>query len=184
MQPAQLVMEGVSKHFAGVQALREVGLTARAGEVLALMGENGAGKSTLLKIMSGAYAPDAGRIQIDGKPVTIAAPADAHCLGVRVVAQEPEIIPYVSVAENVYTGVLPRRGRLFDRAALRAKVAADIEHSGFAGMIDPGQLGAAFRPRSVSWSRFSGRFRGPYVSSRSTSRPRRFPTTRRTRCSR
>ena len=57
MPPAALVMEGVSKHFAGVQALSEVGLTARAGEVLALMGENGAGKSTLLKIMSGAYAP-------------------------------------------------------------------------------------------------------------------------------
>ena len=146
MQPAALVMEGVSKRFAGVQALREVGLTARAGEVLALMGENGAGKSTLLKIMSGAYAPDAGRIQIDGKPVRIAAPADAHRLGVRVVAQEPEIIPYVSVAENVYAGALPRRGRLFDRAALRAKVAADIERSGFSGMIDPDQLGNSLSP--------------------------------------
>ena len=146
MQPAALVMEGVSKRFAGVQALREVGLTARAGEVLALMGENGAGKSTLLKIMSGAYAPDAGRVQIDGKPVRIAAPADAHRLGVRVVAQEPEIIPYVSVAENVYAGVLPRRGRLFDRAALRAKVAADIERSGFSGMIDPDQLGNSLSP--------------------------------------
>ena len=146
MPPAALVMEGVSKHFAGVQALREVGLTARAGEALALMGENGAGKSTLLKILSGAYAPDAGRIQIDGKPVAIASPADAHRLGIRVVAQEPEIIPYVSVAENVYAGALPRRGGLFDRTALRAKVAADIERSGFVGMIDPNQLGASLSP--------------------------------------
>jgi len=146
MAPAALVMEGVSKHFAGVQALSNVGLTARAGEVLALMGENGAGKSTLLKILSGAYAPEAGRIQIDGKPVTIASPADAHRLGVRVVAQEPEIIPYVSVAENVYAGALPRRGRLIDRAALRAKVAADIERSGFSGMIDPDQLGNSLSP--------------------------------------
>jgi len=146
MPPAALVMEGVSKHFAGVQALSEVGLTARAGEVLALMGENGAGKSTLLKIMSGAHAPEAGRIQMDGKLVAIAAPADARRLGIRVVAQEPEIIPYVSVAENVYAGALPRRGRLIDRAALRAKVAADIRRSGFSGMIDPDQLGNSLSP--------------------------------------
>ncbi len=146
MPPAALVMEGVDKHFAGVQALSEVRLTARAGEVLALMGENGAGKSTLLKILSGAYTPEAGRIQIDGKPVTISAPADAHRLGVRVVAQEPEIIPYVSVAENIYAGALPRRGRLVDRAALRAKVAADIQRSGFLGMIDPDQLGNSLSP--------------------------------------
>ena len=146
MRSAALVMEGVSKQFAGVQALRDVGMTARAGEVLALLGENGAGKSTLLKIMSGAYVPDAGRIQIDGKTVTISTPADAHSLGVRVVAQEPEIIPYVSVAENVYAGALPHRGRLFDRAALRAKVAADIERSGFSGMVDPDQLGNSLSP--------------------------------------
>jgi ABC-type sugar transport system ATPase subunit len=146
MPPAALVMEGVSKHFVGVQALSEVGLTARAGEVLALMGENGAGKSTLLKIMSGAHAPEAGRIQMDGKPVVIAGPADAHRLGIRVVAQEPEIIPYVSVAENVYAGALPRRGRLIDRSALRAKVAADIRRSGFSGMIDPDQLGNSLSP--------------------------------------
>ena len=146
MRFAALVMEGVSKQFAGVQALRDVGMTARAGEVLALLGENGAGKSTLLKIMSGAYVPDAGRIQIDGRTVTISTPADAHSLGVRVVAQEPEIIPYVSVAENVYAGALPHRGRLFDRAALRAKVAADIERSGFSGMVDPDQLGNSLSP--------------------------------------
>jgi L-arabinose transport system ATP-binding protein len=139
-------MEGVSKRFAGVQALSEVGLIARAGEVLALLGENGAGKSTLLKILSGANLPDAGRIQIDGKPVTIAAPADARRVGVRLVAQEPEIIPHVSVAENVCVGVLPRRGRLFDRAALRANVAADIERNGFSGMIDPDQLGNSLSP--------------------------------------
>ncbi|MFY9971542.1 MAG: sugar ABC transporter ATP-binding protein, partial [Roseiarcus sp.] len=146
MQPAALVLEGVNKQFAGVQALRDVGMTARAGEVLALLGENGAGKSTLLKIMSGAYVPDGGRIQIDGKTVTISRPADARYLGIRVVAQEPEIIPYVSVAENVYAGALPRRGRLFDRAALSAKVAADIERSGFSGMVDPDQLGNSLSP--------------------------------------
>ena len=184
MPPAALVMEGVSKRFAGVQALREVGLTARAGEVLALMGENGAGKSTLLKIMSGAYAPDAGRIAIDGEPVAIASPADARRLGVRVVAQEPEIIPFVSVAENVYAGALPRRAGLFDRTALRAKVAADIERSGFSGLIDPDQPGGGLSPLNASWSRFCARCREMSGFWRSTSRHRRCPSTRRRRCSR
>ena len=94
--------------------------------------------------------PDAGRIQIDGRPVTIAAPVDARRLGVRLVAQEPEIIPHVSVAENVCVGVLPRRGRLFDRAALRAKVAADTTPTAYSGMIDPTNSATAFRRRSDS----------------------------------
>jgi L-arabinose transport system ATP-binding protein len=144
--PPVLVMEGICKRFAGVQALLDVGLTARAGEVLALMGENGAGKSTLLKVMSGTNIPEAGRILIDGVPVNIGAPVDARRHGIRVVGQEPEIIPYVSVAENVYVGALPRHGRLFDRAQLRARVADDIAQSGFAGMIDPDQPGSTLSP--------------------------------------
>ncbi|MDR3518862.1 MAG: sugar ABC transporter ATP-binding protein [Azospirillaceae bacterium] len=141
-----LIMTGVSKRFAGVQALKEVSLSAHAGEVLALMGENGAGKSTLLKVMTGNYIPDAGQIMIDGAPVHLTTPGDARRLGIRVVPQEPEIIPYVSVAENIYAGALPTRGRLFNRAALRARVAADIERSGFSGMIDPDQLGNTLSP--------------------------------------
>jgi L-arabinose transport system ATP-binding protein len=145
-----LRVDGVSKRFAGVRALTEVSLDVRAGEVLALMGENGAGKSTLLKILSGDHLPDAGRLLLDGRPVTFGDPAEARRAGVRVIYQEPEIIPHVSVAENVYAGALPRRGRswgrsvgrLVDRAALDRKVRADLERYGFADVLEPGTLGS------------------------------------------
>src|SRR4051812_9407249 len=105
----RLTMRDIPKALGGVQALRDVSLDARAGEVLALVGENGAGKSTLLKILSGAHLPDTGAMMLDGKPVTFSSPHAAHAAGVRVIYQEPEIIPHVSVAENIYVGELPRR---------------------------------------------------------------------------
>jgi L-arabinose transport system ATP-binding protein len=138
-----LRVESLSKRFAGVQALQDVHIDVRAGEVLALMGENGAGKSTLLKILSGDYQPDSGRLLLDGEPVLFGAPAEARKSGVRVIYQEPEIVPHVSVAENVYTGALPRRrGRLLDRKALDARVRADLERYGFAHVLRPDTLGS------------------------------------------
>jgi L-arabinose transport system ATP-binding protein len=98
---AVLHMQGIAKRFGAVQALRDVSLSARSGEVLALMGENGAGKSTLLRLMSGVHQPDEGTITVDGRPVVFPTPMAARSSGVRVVAQEPEIIPHVSVSENV-----------------------------------------------------------------------------------
>lgn len=141
-----LEMADIAKRFAGVQALAGVGLAARAGEVLALMGENGAGKSTLLRIMSGAHQPDAGTIRLDGAVVRFGAPAEARAAGIRVVAQEPEIMGDLSVAENVYAGNLPRRGHLIDRRALTAAVAADLERAGFTGLIDPAKPGRTLSP--------------------------------------
>jgi L-arabinose transport system ATP-binding protein len=132
-----LRLENVAKRFGPVQALRGVSLDARAGEVLALMGENGAGKSTLLRLMSGVQPPDAGRILLRGETVAFTTPHAARIAGVRVVAQEPEIIADVSVEENVYAGALPRRGRLFDRSGLRAQMAADLARYGFTGVISP-----------------------------------------------
>ena len=73
--PVRLIAEGISKAFQGVQALRDVSLTAAAGEVVALLGENGAGKSTLLKIFNGDYRPDAGRLILDGSVVSFPDPA-------------------------------------------------------------------------------------------------------------
>jgi ABC-type sugar transport system ATPase subunit len=141
-----LQLENVAKRFGAVQALRGVSLDARAGEVLALMGENGAGKSTLLRLMSGVHPPDAGRILLRGEPTVFATPHDARAAGVRVVAQEPEIIADVSVSENIYAGELPRRGLLFDRPGLRAQVAADLARYGFTGVISPDQRGRDLSP--------------------------------------
>ncbi len=113
----------IDKVFPGVQALEDVSLEVRPGEVLALVGENGAGKSTLLRVMNGDYHPDGGSLKFRGEPVTFVTPRDAHMRGIRVIYQEPEILPDLSVAENIYLGELPRRGRavvdwdlLFDKA--------------------------------------------------------------------
>jgi L-arabinose transport system ATP-binding protein len=142
----RLAAQGVSKTFGSVRALRDVTIEARAGEVLALMGENGAGKSTLLRILSGAHSPDSGALSVDGTPVEFHTPRDAQRAGVRVIHQEPEIIPHISVAENIYVGSLPRHGRLFDRRGLLARVRADLDRYGFAGTLDPGTPGSQLSP--------------------------------------
>ena len=100
-----LEMRGISKSFPGVKALINVGLTASAGEIHALMGENGAGKSTLIKIMSGAYDADPGsEIRIDGAPVVIDSPAAAIAHGIAVIYQEFHLIPALSARENIFLG--------------------------------------------------------------------------------
>jgi ABC-type sugar transport system ATPase subunit len=138
-----LRLSGVSKRFANVQALAGVELESRAGEVLALVGENGAGKSTLLRILSGDHRPDEGRLELGGEPLAPASPADAHAAGVRVIYQEPEIVPWVSVAENLFVGELPRRaGRRFDRAALMRAARTLIADSGFDDVLDARTAGA------------------------------------------
>ena len=140
---AELSVTGISKRFAGVRALNDVTLDFPTGAVTALMGENGAGKSTLIKIVNGDYLPDEGGIALDGRPLRLHSPADARAAGIRVIPQEPEIVPHVSVAENVYLGTLPRKaGRGFDRATLNRRVRADLERLGFEGVIHPGTLGS------------------------------------------
>jgi L-arabinose transport system ATP-binding protein len=142
----RLVAKGIGKNFGAVQALRDVTVRAYGGEVMALMGENGAGKSTLLKVLSGAHRPDSGTLTLDGNPVEFSSPRDAHRVGIRVIHQEPEIIPHVSVAENIYVGDLPRRGRVFDRKSLRATVDADLARYGFTSALDPTLLGSQLSP--------------------------------------
>ena len=107
-----LRVSGIAKRYPGVQALDDVSLDLLAGEIHGLVGENGAGKSTLLKILSGAETPDTGRIEIDGRARTLARPQDAQALGVATIYQELNLLPNLSVAENVLIGREPG-GRLF-----------------------------------------------------------------------
>jgi len=102
-----LEMRDICKAFPGVQALDKVNLRVRRGEVHALVGENGAGKSTLMKILAGAHPCDAGEILIEGKPVEISDPITAQRLGISMIYQEFNLVPSLSVAENIFLGRLP-----------------------------------------------------------------------------
>ncbi|MEP7336206.1 MAG: sugar ABC transporter ATP-binding protein [Acidobacteriota bacterium] len=105
-----LEMRAISKSFSGNTVLADVNITARAGEVLALLGENGAGKSTLMKILAGVHQPDladGGEILIDGQPVKFAKPADALAAGIAMIYQELSLAPHLTVAENVFLGREP-----------------------------------------------------------------------------
>ncbi|MGV8854723.1 MAG: sugar ABC transporter ATP-binding protein [Devosia sp.] len=107
-------LKDVTKAYGGVPALRGVDLTIEPGQIHALMGENGAGKSTLIKILAGVVSPDHADIRIDGELVEISSPAQAHHLGLRFIHQEFNVVPALSVAENIFMGrSYPRRGYVF-----------------------------------------------------------------------
>lgn len=106
-------MEGIEKTFPGVHALSQAQFELRAGEVHALVGENGAGKSTLMKVLSGIYKPDAGRILYKGKPVEVHSPRDAQHLGISIIHQELNLMPHLTVAQNVFIGRESRRSPKF-----------------------------------------------------------------------
>ena len=108
-----LVMEGISKAFPGVQALNDVSLTLKTGEILCLVGENGAGKSTLMKILTGVDQPDSGRIIFDGKEIQPKSPLHAQSLGISTVYQEINLCTNLTVAENILLGREPyKMGRI------------------------------------------------------------------------
>jgi len=145
-----LEFRGVGKRFGVVHALSDVTLPIHAGEILALVGENGAGKSTLTRIMEGVHQPDAGEVVIDGAPVRLRAPAEAHAAGIRVIHQEPDIFPDLSVAENLFVGDLRRTAGIFlDRADLAARTAALLARFGLEHALSlwilAGALSAAHR---------------------------------------
>jgi len=104
-------LQGISKSFGGVDALSDVSLEVRPGEIHAIVGENGAGKSTLMKILSGAYTKSSGTVLFQGREVELGDAQAAHELGVSMIYQELENVPKLSVAENIFLGRLPG-GRL------------------------------------------------------------------------
>src|SRR5207253_175609 len=99
-----LRMSSVAKRFDATLALNGVSFEAQAGEVHALIGENGAGKSTLMKVLSGACAPDAGVIEIDGQPFNPRNPSHARQCGISMIYQELNLVPDLSVEENIVLG--------------------------------------------------------------------------------
>ena len=105
-----LTVEGISKEFPGVKALDGVNFELDRGEVLALVGENGAGKSTLMKILSGIYSPDEGRIIMEGDEVDVHDPKAAQKLGISIIHQEMNLMPHLTVAQNIFIGREPRTG--------------------------------------------------------------------------
>jgi ribose transport system ATP-binding protein len=134
-------MNHISKSFPGVQALSGVSIYLNEGEVLALVGENGAGKSTLMKILGGVYLPNEGEIQIDGKKAAIHSPLDSQKLGVNMIFQEVNLVPTLSIAENMFLGKELTRGplRRLDRAAMRTKSAEVLARLG-CGNLDTAAL--------------------------------------------
>jgi ABC-type sugar transport system ATPase subunit len=126
-----LAASGIRKTYTAVTALDNVGIELRAGEIHAVMGENGSGKSTLLSILSGAQAPDAGTISIQGTDYAALDPKFARKLRIEFVPQEPQLAPALTVAENLFLGRLPGKGPLLQWRKLQADAQRMIDDLGF-----------------------------------------------------
>jgi ribose transport system ATP-binding protein len=108
-----LEARGVGKSFPGVRALQDMHIELRRGEVLALVGENGAGKSTLMKLLSGIYTPDEGEFFLDGRPLQVSGPKHALEQGISIIHQEFNLMPDLTVAQNIFIGREPRSAGFF-----------------------------------------------------------------------
>jgi ribose transport system ATP-binding protein len=135
MSSAQLLsVSGVSKEFPGVKALNNVHFDLNEGEVHAIVGENGAGKSTLMKILSGIYKKDSGDIKYKGSSVNITSPFEAQKLGISIIHQELNLMPHLTVAENIFIGREDRRpgGVFLDNKKLVENTVALLKELGLA----------------------------------------------------
>ncbi|HOE11067.1 MAG TPA: sugar ABC transporter ATP-binding protein [bacterium] len=134
--PHILEMLEIDKSYPGVQALRNVQLRVRPGEVHALVGENGAGKSTLMKILAGAESMDSGRILVDGSEVLIDSPHKAQSLGISIIYQEFNLVPQLGAAENIFLGREPTRFGFVDFGKEYAESRALLERLGITLDLD------------------------------------------------
>lgn len=123
-------MRDMRKGFQGVKALDGVSLTMRVGEIHALMGENGAGKSTLIKVLTGVYAPDEGVIEFDGRPIAPRSPREAEVLGISTVYQEINLVPTMSIADNILLGRQPTRFGCLRKHEMRRRAKAALGRLG------------------------------------------------------
>jgi len=130
-----LVVQDLTKSYSGVQVLRSVSLSVRAGSVVGLIGENGAGKSTTSSIISGIVQPDSGTMTLDGEPYAPGSPADALEAGVAIIHQEIRMVPELSVAENIFLGRIPLKNGRIDRNTMNARAREALQKLGVD--IDP-----------------------------------------------
>lgn len=134
-----LQMSGIVKEFPGVKALNQVDFTLLSGEIHALLGENGAGKSTLMKVLSGVYQKDGGEIKLDGKSVEITGPRQAQKLGIGIIHQEMNLVPALTVMENVFLGREPQKLLGFvDKAQMHRETSEVLN-----------RLGTAIKPEAL-----------------------------------
>lgn len=138
---------GLTKHFGPVKALTDISFDVHPGEVVALVGENGAGKSTLMRLLEGVFPPTRGEILVNGQPVSFSQPLEAHQAGIRVIHQEPEIVPDLTVAENIFAGNLPRKARYFlDWPRLLRETAVLLKRFGIERELHPRQMCSGLGP--------------------------------------
>lgn len=130
--PALLEARGVSRRFGPVHALQQVDFTLRAAEIHALMGENGAGKSTLIKCLTGVHRPDAGEIRLQTRTIAPTSPRHAEALGIATVFQEINLIPHLSIAENICLGREPTQFGRIRWPAVRQRARAALARLGLA----------------------------------------------------
>lgn len=133
-----LKVNGISKSFPGVQALKDVQFELNRGEVLALVGENGAGKSSLMKILSGIYTKDSGSIFLEGLEVHIDSPKAAQDLGISIIHQEMNLMPHLTIAQNIYIGREPRGGLFLRERALNRQAGELLQRLGI--NLNPNEL--------------------------------------------
>lgn len=118
----RLRVEGLSKSFGPIKALKNVSFDIMPGSVHALVGENGAGKSTFVKVITGMEKPDSGEILLDGRPCNFETPIEARASGVTAVYQDPKLFPHLDIAENIFMGIYPRTSSgMIDKKTMYAK---------------------------------------------------------------
>ncbi|WP_419933226.1 ATP-binding cassette domain-containing protein [Candidatus Poriferisodalis sp.] len=163
-----LEAEGLSKSFRAVQALDQVTITLRYGEVTALLGDNGAGKSTFVKCVAGVYTPDSGVLRIDGTETTVSSPDAARDLGIETVHQTLAVIDTLDVAENLFLNREHTRGGpigawlgVLDKKRMRAETGQILDKLGIRipslrhamGTLSGGQRQAVAIGRATAWGR-------------------------------
>ena len=144
-QHALLTLQNVGKTFGEVTVINDVTVSIYPGHVQVLLGENGAGKSTLIKMMAGIYQPDSGHVVVDGKTVSLSNTRAAEELGIATIHQELNLVPTMTIAENIMLGRLPTRYGVIDRSTLRTQARAALALIGLDLDVDTlvGELGIA-----------------------------------------